>query len=111
MLHSSGTYSWKFVNDTENGILTLYDATRNYYSRLSNEGWFLKEPEDLDFWFYREGSWSTERPTEIINGTRTFEICQRGVNNCADGGDQPGCCGPRGNRRHCDFSTNRCFSI
>jgi len=108
MLYPSGIYSWKFVNDTGNGTVTLYDATRRYYSRLSSGGWFIKLPEDLDFWFYKEGSWSTERPIEIINGTRTFEICQRGVNNCADGGGQPGCCGPYGGNRCCNYNTNRC---
>ncbi len=108
MLHPSGIFSWKFVNDTGNGKVTLYDETRSYYSRISSEGWYLKSPGNLEF--YREGSWSAERPKEIINGKKTFEICKRGVNNCADGGDQPGCCGPWGNRKRCEFSTKRCVS-
>ena len=113
MLHPSGIYSWKLINDTGNGTVTLYDATRRYYSRISSEGWLLKSPGNLVFRVHydlglQNGSWSAERPIEIANGTRTFEICQRGVNFCADGGDKPGCCGPYGDKRCCDFNTNIC---
>jgi len=111
MLHPSGIYSWKSINYTEDGTVILYDKTRSYYSRISNEGWFLKSPGNLDFRVHydlglQKGYWSAERPIEIINATRTFEICQRGVNNCADGGDKPGCCGPYGDNRCCNFNTN-----
>ncbi len=68
---------------------------------------FLEFPENSDFWLYNKGSWSAYRPAEIANGMRTFEICQRGVNNCADGGDKPGCCGPYGDERCCNFNTNK----
>jgi len=110
MLYPSGIYSWKFVSDTGNGTVTLYDESRDYFLRLSNEGYFLKIPGNSDFVSNKEGSWSTEKPIEIVNGTRTFEICQRGVNNCADGGDQVGCCGPNGYKRCCDYNTNTCVS-
>ncbi len=73
------------------------------YSRLSSEGWFLRFPKNFDFWLYNKGSWSAERPIEI-----TTDICQRGVNSCADGGGQPGCCGPKGSNRCCNYNTNRC---
>ncbi len=105
-LHPSGIYSWKLFNDTGNGLVILYDATRNLFSKLSSEGWFFKSPENLDFWLYKKGDWSTARPIEIENGTRTFEICQKDVNNCAVGGYQPGCCGPKVNRsvdKCCNF--------
>ncbi len=74
VLHPSSTYSWRLFDDNGNGTVTLYDETRSCYSRLSRVGWFLKFPGDLYFWFYMRGTWSTERPIEIENGTRTFEI-------------------------------------
>jgi len=111
ILYPTAAYSWKTWNDTRNGTVILYDAIRNCYSRLSRQGWYLKcFPEDLDFWLYQIGSWSADRPIEISNGMRTFEICQKGVNNCADDEDKPGCCGPEGDMRCCDFSTNTCVS-
>ena len=114
MLFPSGIYSWKMLNDTtehycRNGTVTLYDATRSWYSRLSSKGWFLKT-DNSDFWFYREGYWSTVRPIEITNGTMTFESCQKVVNNCDDGRGQPGCCGPKGNKKCCHFNINKCYS-
>jgi hypothetical protein len=109
-LYPSGIYSWELIGDDENGTVSLYDETRSAYSKLSSEGWFLKFSENSDFWLYNKGSWSANRPAEIANGTRTFEICQKGVNNCADGGDKPGCCGPYGDERCCNFDTNTCNS-
>jgi len=53
---------------------------------------------------------NSTRSSVKANGTRTFEICQKGVNNCADGGDKPGCCGPYGDERCCNFDTNTCNS-
>jgi len=110
MLYPSAGFSWRLYNHTGNGRVTLHDARRGYFSRLSRLGWFLKFPGDSGFWLYQSGSWSATRPIEISNGTRTFEICQKGVNNCVDGGDQPGCCGPQGDMRCCDFNTNNCVS-
>jgi len=109
-LYPSGIYSWELIEDNGNGTVILYDETRSAYSKLSSEGWFLEFPENSDFWLYNKGSWSAYRPAEIANGMRTFEICQRGVNNCADGGDKPGCCGPYGDERCCNFNTNTCNS-
>jgi len=110
MFYPTAAYSWRTWNDTGNGTVILQDTRRGYYSRLSELGWFLKLPRNSKFWLYRTGSWSAERPIEISNGTRTFEICQKGVNNCADDEDEPGCCGPEGDMRCCDFSTNTCVS-
>jgi len=108
MLHPSGEFSWNLFDDTGSGTVTLYDSTRDCYSILSSRGWFVKFPGDLKFWFYQKGSWSARRPLEIANGTRTFEVCQKFVNNCNNGGNQKGCCGPYGSKRCCDFNTNRC---
>ncbi len=108
ILYPTGRFYWKLINVTENGTVTLYDATRDVYSRLSSEGWFLKFWGNSDFWLWQEGSWSTVQPIEIANGTRTFENCQRGVNFCADHENHVGCCGPKGNNRCCNYNTNRC---
>jgi len=110
MLFPTAAYSWKTWNDSRNGTVILHDGKRGYYSRLSRQGWFLKYPGKREFWLYRTGSWSADQPIEISNGTRTFEICQKGVNNCADGEDNAGCCGPYGDKRCCNFSTNTCVS-
>jgi hypothetical protein len=116
-LYPSGLFSWELIDDNGNGTVVLYDEIRSAYSILSTEGWFVSEllfpdrsPKNPDFRLYNLGSWSASRPAEIANGTRTFEICQRGVNNCADGGNQPGCCGPSGFERCCNFNTNTCNS-
>ncbi len=106
-LYPSGMYSWQTVEDTGNGTVTLYDESREYVSRISNKGWFRQSQENSDFKLYKEGSWSKFQPIEIANATRTFEVCQRGVNNCADGGDQVGCCGPNANRC-CNYNTKKC---
>jgi hypothetical protein len=110
MLYPTAAFSWRTFNDNRNGTVTLHDARRNCYSRLSKGGWFLKFPGNSNFWLYQRGSWYADRPIEISNGTRTFEICQKGVNYCADGGDRPGCCGPQGDMRCCDFNNNTCVS-
>ncbi len=44
MLHPSGIFSRNLFDDTGSGTATLCDSTREYYSRLSSRGWFLKEP-------------------------------------------------------------------
>ncbi len=110
MLYPMAAFSSRTFNDNRNGTVILYDTRSGFYSKLSGLGWFLKMPGNLEFWLYSTGSWSADRPIEISNGTRTFEICQKGVNNCADGGDRPGCCGPLGDMRCCDFNNNTCVS-
>ncbi len=48
----------------------------------------------------------------IIIGTfgsfANAEFCQRGISNCGDSGSEPGCCGPQGNHRCCNYDTNSC---
>ena len=45
---------WKLFNNTGDGTVILYDATRKFYARLSSKDWFLKTPEYLDFWFTKK---------------------------------------------------------
>ncbi len=80
ILYPSGIYLWKTYSEHD-GTVILHDISRNYYSRLSSDYWLLKTDEYSDFWFYQYGDWSTVLPTEMVNATKTFEVCQAGVNN------------------------------
>jgi len=73
-------FSLKTLFDNGNGRVTLHES-RNYSTHLSSQEWFLKTPQDSDFWLYQLSDWSTVLPTEMVNATKTFEVCQAGVNN------------------------------
>jgi len=64
ILYPSGIVSWKTTSDNGNGTVNLH-YSRNYSTHLSSEGWFLKTPQDSDFWLYQVGDWSAVQPIEI----------------------------------------------